>query len=94
MKYDEYLYNVCKDTNLKDEEDVTATMQFLAQELKNYHDFAMKQDEKLKEIMTAKDYAEWKTEVGKELFRRQVEDMEDGDFKNFCLENWDKITVI
>lgn len=49
-------------------------------------------DEKLKEYMTAEEHAAFSIEIAKEAFRIDVESMEDGDFKEFALANFDRIT--
>ena len=49
-------------------------------------------DEKLKEMMSDADYIKWSTETAKELFKLDIERMEDNDFKDFCKSHFDKIT--
>lgn len=48
-------------------------------------------EEKLKELMGEKEYALWSAEVAKKAFREEVNGMEDGDFKDFILTNFDEI---
>ena len=47
---------------------------------------------KLQDLLTAEEYHKFSEEVAKEAFRMDVEDMPDGDFKSFVLENFDLIT--
>lgn len=49
-------------------------------------------EKKLKELMGENDYHEFAKEVAKEGFKEEINGMADSDFKNFCLENFDKIT--
>ena len=89
--YREYLYGICRDANLKDEEEVIMLIRFLAKECLQYHDLAMAQEKKLKEVMSYTDFTEWATKNAKEIFKNEVYGMEDGEFKDFCLENLDMI---
>ncbi len=92
MTYKEHIYEVCKNTDLDNKDDVLETMQYLAKELMDFQDLCLEYDRKLQEVMTAKDYLEWSTEKAKEKFKRDIENMEDGEFKTFCEENFDIIT--
>lgn len=92
MTYKEHIYEVCNNTDLEDKDDVIETMQYLAKELMDFQDLCLVYDRKLQEVMTAKDYLEWSTEKAKEKFKRDIENMEDGEFKTFCEENFDIIT--
>lgn len=92
MTYKEHIYHVCNATDLDDKDDVIETMQYLAKELMEYREIALRQDGKMKEIMTAKDYDEWSTSEAKEMFRNMIEGIEDGEYKDFCLEHFDEIT--
>lgn len=47
---------------------------------------------KLKELMTQVEFKTFSTEVAKKVFKNGVQNMPNGDFKNFCLDNFDKIT--
>ena len=58
-------------------------------EFKNY--MLKKMEEKLIELMGQEAYAEFSVQIAREGFRKEVEGMEDGDFKNFVIENFDKI---
>lgn len=49
-------------------------------------------EKKLTEYMPWDEYKEFASEVAKRAFRVEIEDMPDGDFKDFCLENFDFIT--
>lgn len=92
MTYKEHIYEVCKNTDLDDKDDVIETMQYLAGELMQCQDLALNQENKLKELMTAKDFEEWSAEEAKKMFKRQIESMDDSEYKTFCLNNIDIIT--
>lgn len=49
-------------------------------------------EEKLKRLMSKKDYARFVEEVAKEGFRKEIEGMAESDFKDFVLGNFDRIT--
>lgn len=49
-------------------------------------------EKKLKELMGEKEFEDFVTNVAKEAFREEIKGMADGAFKDFCLENFDKIT--
>jgi len=49
-------------------------------------------EEKMIELMGYDAYSEWSKQIGKELFRRSIDDMEESDFKRFCQDNFDEIT--
>ena len=53
---------------------------------------ALLYEEKLKELMTQVEFKTFSTEVAKKVFRAEIEGMKDGDFKDFCIDNFDKIT--
>ena len=42
--------------------------------------------------MGGKAYSVWAAETARDMIRQSVEDMEDGDFKDFVLENLEQIT--
>ena len=92
MTYKEYIYNICNATDLDNKNDVIETMQHLAKGLIDYHDTALAYQEKLKETMTTKDYREFVTARAKERIKRDIENIEDEEFKTFCIENFDDIT--
>lgn len=50
-------------------------------------------EEMLKMYMGEDAYKEFSNKVAKEGFRLEVEDMADGDFKQFVLDNFDTITA-
>lgn len=49
-------------------------------------------EKKLKELMNREEFLEFVKSVAKDGFKEEVEGMVDSDFKNFCLENFNKIT--
>ena len=48
-------------------------------------------EEKLIELMGDDAYSEWSKQAAKELFRLEIDDMADSDFKRFCQDNFDEI---
>lgn len=87
MNYSEYIFGICDRTELDKKEEVVLAMQMLSQECIENHNLVMMLDEKLKEIMTAKDYDEFSEECGKALFQQWVEMCPNEDFKSFAKEN-------
>ena len=53
---------------------------------------ALLYEEKLKELMTQVEVKTFSVEVAKKVFRAEIEGMKDGDFKDFCIDNFDNIT--
>lgn len=49
-------------------------------------------DAKLRDYMTAEEYAAFSKEIAKEAFRIEIEDMEDTGFKAFVIEHFDELT--
>lgn len=92
MTYKEHIFTVCENTDLDDKYDVVETMQYLAKELMDYQDLCLRQEEKLKELMTAKDFEEWGTAEAKRMFKNHINQMEDSEYKTFCIEHFDEIT--
>lgn len=90
--YREYIYDICSSVDPNSQESVTLALQVLAKEAVRYQELCMKFDEKLKELMPYKDFVEMSAKIGKEMFRQDIEEMPDGDFKDFVLENMDRIT--
>lgn len=55
--------------------------------------YVMKQMEaKLIELMGEEAYSAFSKKIATEGFRKEVNSMEDGDFKNFVIEHFDEIT--
>ena len=49
-------------------------------------------EEKLRELMAEQEYQEFSTRVAKEAFAIEIDEMPDGDFKDFCQDNFLEIT--
>lgn len=59
----------------------------------DFRTYVMKQMEaKLIELMGEEAYSAFSREIAKEGFRKEIDGMEDGDFKNFVIEHFDEIT--
>lgn len=54
--------------------------------------FINKMEAKMIELMGIEEYNKFATEAAKECFREEINAMEDGHFKDFCLANFDVIT--
>ena len=52
----------------------------------------LKMEHKLRELMSEEDFNAFIKETAKEAFRSEVNDLNDGDFKEFVLENFSEIT--
>lgn len=74
-------------------EEVFARTLAMLDENSMMHDISVEYEKKLKEVMGKEAFYEWATWLGKELWRRQVERMPDSEFKQFTLDNFDKITA-
>ena len=51
-------------------------------------------DKKMKELLPKDEYHEFTVSVSREAVRHELDGMADGDFKRFCLDNFDKITEV
>ena len=49
-------------------------------------------EEKLEELMSAGDLHKFSKLIAKELFKMEIDNMPDSDFKQFCIDNFDEIT--
>ena len=49
-------------------------------------------EDKLKELLGEDAYKEWSESIAKEMFKEDVEHMEDGQFKDFCKDYMEEIT--
>ena len=91
MTYREYIYKCCTDTNMSDETEVINLVQLLAYECTLYHDLLNKYEDKLKEIMTFKDFDKFASDIAKELFKAEIGGLDESELKEFILENFDDI---
>ena len=92
ISFDEYLYEICTNTDLKNQEAVTETMSTLAKFARQYHDMVMTMEDKLKELMSAKDFEKWTSEQAKKMFWAEIEESGDEDFIKWVRENFESIT--
>lgn len=92
LSYRQYLYDLCTGTDFRNKDEAIRTAQLLVEEAMMYHDISLTYEAKVKELMTAKDYEEWAAKRAKELFKKQVEAMEESDFKQMILDNFEEIT--
>lgn len=49
-------------------------------------------EEKLIELLGTKEYYTWSSEIAKKLFREDIEEMPDSEFKDFLMDNFVIIT--
>ena len=91
ISFREYLFNTLNDINLDDKEETTLTLQWLAKELIQYHFISIEYENKLKELMTAKDFDIFSEQIGKELFKQNIDMLEDEEFKEFCMDNFERL---
>lgn len=87
IPYREMVYRLCSEADLDDKKDVLALVKFLASEAVQAHEVNRRFEDKLKELMTYKDFTEMSMEIAKEMFKQDVEAMPEGDFKDFITEN-------
>lgn len=92
LTYREYLYELCTGTDFSNKDEAIRLAQILVKEAIMRHEAAMAYEAKVKELMPAKDYEAWAAKRAKELFKAQVEAMEESDFKQMILENFEEIT--
>lgn len=90
--YREHIYKVCTKVDLNDKEDVTEALQYLADEATKNNDFLTCYDNKLQELMSASDYRTWSTNVARDMFKAQIDRMDEGEFKDFCKKRFEEIT--
>lgn len=48
-------------------------------------------EKKLAELMPENEYWEYITSIARKLFREEIDEMDDGEFKDFVLENYRSI---
>ena len=94
MTFREHIYNICNATDFDDKDSVITTIQYLASKLVNYNDLLLTYEQKLKTLMTAADFEDYASEQAKIFFKREVLNMEDGEVKDFILDNFDEIIEI
>ena len=58
----------------------------------DYEFLVKKYDEKLQELMSKEEYEKWSIETAKEMFKRDIEQIEDKEFKQLCQDHFDEIT--
>jgi hypothetical protein len=92
LSYRQYLYELCTGTDFSNRDEAIRTAQLLVEEAIMYNDISLTYEAKVKELMTPKDYEEWAAKRAAELFKKQVEAMEESDFKQMILDNFEEIT--
>lgn len=91
MTFRNYIYNLCKNTDLDNKEDVIKTMKFLALRVIQLNDVATTYENKLQEVLSYKEFNELTTTQAKVLFKSEIDSLDDGEFKDFIIDNFDII---
>lgn len=52
----------------------------------------MEYESKMIKLMGKEYFVRFSESIAKKIFKEEVENMQDSDFKKFCLDNFDKIT--
>lgn len=91
MTYREYLHKICTETDMDDKEDVTRLIQFLLQEAVEANSLSHRLEDKLKEVMSAKDFEEFVEINATEMSKEWLHNLPDSEFKDFALRNFDII---
>lgn len=90
--YNEYLYDMCNNTDLMNQDDVVDTMLTISKESIQLNKICKIYEKKLKEVLSAADFEKFIISVAKQLFADTVADMPDGEFKDFTMKHFDDIT--
>lgn len=91
MTYREYLHKLCTETDMNDKDDVTRLVQFLLQEAVEYNEISIRHEEKIKEIMSAKDFEEYTDKLADEMTKEWINNLPDCSLKDFAIKNLDII---
>lgn len=60
---------------------------------KAMHKAMNKMSNKLHSLMSDSDFLDFNTAIARQAFRMEIEDMEDGEFKDYLLRDFEKITA-
>ncbi len=92
MDYKEYLYKICTDIDYDNREDIDASLKILAREAMRYHTSAMRLEEKLKDLMTFREFTQFTKDLATDLFRQDIASFDDGGLKDFAINAFEEIT--
>lgn len=81
-EYKTFIYNLCSETDLDDREDVVDAMMVLGREAIKYHKLVLQYEDKLKELMSYKDFMDWSNERAKDMLKDTVESFPEGELKD------------
>lgn len=90
-KFTEEIYRICTETNFNNPNEAQALAEILARNLMITNKMAMQYEEKLKELMSAKDFEDYSKELAKGLTRDFFSSLPDSPFKEFATENLERI---
>lgn len=87
MEYNEYIFEMCKQTNFANEGDATETARWLAKEALEKHGALLVLEDVMKEQLTFKQFDAITKEAGKRMFKQEIAKMPDSEFKQFAEEH-------
>ena len=90
MTYREQIYKACDSTDLDNNDEVIGLIQFLAGEAVQNHEVLLALENKLKEVVSAKEFDEFIKKTAKEQTLKWVGDMSD-ELLAFVLDNEEDI---
>lgn len=85
------IHRACTETDFSDKEEAIRLTKWLAHEVITYRTVAGMYEDKLSEVMSAKEYREFTKDSAIKLFRQDINGMEESDFKDFALEHFEEI---
>lgn len=71
---------------LKDNADLRTQIDYLQDQIEQFNYVCKLYEKQLQVLMLDKEYAAFQKQCAADLFRKQVEAMEDGEFKQFCMD--------
>lgn len=89
MNFREYLHKKVTSVDIKNEEEVTLLISWLSSELIDRETLIKLMEDKIKDYLTANEYKKFSQELADEMFDDWVDNMPDGEFKEFAKRNAD-----
>ena len=87
----EYIYELCKNTDLKNEEDVLCTIKTLALKVMSLNEVALAYEDKLKDMLSYNEFVTFTNEQAKKIFKYEIDAIDDVEFKEFIETHFDEI---
>lgn len=91
MKYEEHLYEICKETDFSNEEEAVETAQILAEEALDHFIMIQALEKHMKKRLTAEQYEDISEAAAKDTFKESIERHPDEEFRDFCKEHMEEI---